>query len=514
MRTEEATPGNVEDDLDADVVIVGYGPVGQTLAALLGRSGHRVVVCERRSGRYDTPRAGHFDHEIMRVFQQLGIADEVLRVADAARLYEFLDPDGSVVSRLPRDWAAPSGWDASYHFYQPELEDVLDDVVRRQPSVDVRFESNVVGIRRHPGRVVVELDDGRTVAGRYVVGADGAHSAVRSLSGIGTQDLGFEADWLVVDVKPVAGAPDIDIPDTGQVLNPARPSHMGRVSQRYFRWEFMLVDGDDPSEITAPDRIWQLLAPWIDPSRGTLIRQTVYTFRSIVADTFRDGSVLLAGDAAHLMPPFLGQGMCSGIRDAATLGWMLDLVLNGTARDGLLDDYTAARRSHVLAYIEESVRIGTVVCETDPVLAAERRTTLAASTEIPPPFEPPIGAGFRAGDVLAGGLAVQPVLAAGDGTTGLSDDVLGTGFTLFCVAEPDAETSSSIAQLQSEIDLRVGILGSGGLAEVGVALADWFAEAGVVAAVVRPDFYVFGTAATVQDVPGLLGDLRASLSLV
>jgi 2-polyprenyl-6-methoxyphenol hydroxylase-like FAD-dependent oxidoreductase len=513
MRNEDNRPGRPAD-LDADVIIVGYGPVGQTLAALLGQSGHRVVVCERRSGRYETPRAGHFDHEIMRVFQQLGVAEEVLRVADPARLYEFLDPDGSVVSRLPRDWAAPSGWDASYHFYQPELEEVLDEAVRRQASVEVRFESNVVGIRQESDDVVVELEDGGTLSARYVIGADGANSGIRTLSGIGTQDLGFQADWLVVDVKPLPGAAHIDIPDTGQVLDPARPSHMGRVSQRYFRWEFMLVEGDDPREITEPDRIWQLLAPWIDPSQGTLIRQTVYTFRSIVADTFRDGSVLLAGDAAHLMPPFLGQGMCSGIRDAATLGWMLDLVLRGSARDELLDDYTAARRSHVLAYIEESVRIGTVVCETDPVLAAQRRATLMASTEIPPPFEPSIGAGFRAGDPLAGALAVQPVLEARDGATGLSDDVLGAGFTLLSVAEPNPETAASIADLQHEIDLRVGILGSGGLSEVGDALVDWLTGGGVVAAVVRPDFYVFGTAATTQDVPGLLADLRASLSLV
>lgn len=211
-RTSTITP----DAVDADVLIIGYGPVGQTLAALLGASGHRVLVCERRVGRYETPRAGHFDHEIMRVFQSLGIADEVRRIAEPARVYEFLAPDGSVISRLPRQWAAPSGWDASYHFYQPELEDVLDVAVRGASTVDVRFGAELVDLRQEADHVVVTLADGEVVTARYVVGADGANSAVRTLCGIPTDDLGFRGDWLVVDVRPRPGAPRLDIPDTGQ----------------------------------------------------------------------------------------------------------------------------------------------------------------------------------------------------------------------------------------------------------------------------------------------------------
>lgn len=508
------TTSSTSDDLDADVLVVGYGPVGQSLAALLGGAGHAVVVCERRLGRYETPRAGHFDHEIMRIFQSLEIAEDVRRIADPARLYEFLDRDGEVLARLPRDWNAPSGWDASYHFYQPELEEVLDAAVREMPTVDVRFGTAVVDLRQEADHVVVTLEDGSVVTARYVVGADGANSAVRVLCGIRTEDLGFRGDWLVVDVRPRPGAQALDIPHTGQVLNPARPNHMGRVAQRYFRWEFMLVDGDDPEEMVKPDRVWELVEPWIGPDEGELIRHTVYQFRSIVAETFRDRSVLLAGDSAHVMPPFLGQGMSSGVRDAATLSWMLDLVLTGAADATLLDLYTASRRPHVLAFIEESVRIGTVVCETDPVRAAQDREAMRSATELPPPFEPPVGAGFHAGEPLAGQLAVQPLLRTSDGKTARSDDVLGHGFTLFSLVDLDAASSAAVADLERAIGLRSVVVGAGGLQEDGDALSSWLREVGVVAVLVRPDFYVFGTAADLVEVPPLLASLRAILSLV
>lgn len=514
LSDEPPTSTVTPDAMDADILIIGYGPVGQSLAALLGSAGHRVLVCERRVGRYETPRAGHFDHEIMRVFQSLGIADDVRRIAEPARVYEFLDPDGGVISRLPRQWRAPSGWDASFHFYQPELEDVLDAAVRVEPTVDIRFGAELVDLCQGADHAVATLADGGVVTARYVVGADGANSTVRALCGIPPRDLGFRGDWLVVDVRPRPGAPPPDIPDTGQVLDPARPNHMGRVAHRYFRWEFMLVEDDDPTEMVKPERVWELLRPWIGPQEGEVIRQTVYQFRSIVTDTFRHRSVLLAGDAAHVMPPFLGQGMSSGIRDAATLGWMLDLVLTGAADPNLLDLYTLSRRPQVIDYIEESVRVGTVVCETDPVRAAQRRAEMRSATELPPPFEPPVGAGFRDGQSLAGHLAVQPFLRTNSGKTERSDDVLGRGFTLFSLVEPDAATTAAVSELERAIGLRSVVVGAEGVQEEGEALSDWLKESGVVAVLVRPDFYVFGTATGLADIVGLLAALRASLSLV
>lgn len=499
-------------DLDADVLVVGYGPVGQTVAGLLGRAGHRVVVLERREGRYETPRAGHFDHEIMRIFQSLGVADEVDRIADPAKLYEFLDPDGEVVARLPRDWDAPSGWEASYHFSQPELEDVLDAFVQGLPTVEVRLSHRVVGLDQRPDHVRVTLADGTSLTARHVVGADGANSTVRELCGIGTQDLGFRGDWLVVDVAPRPGTPIIDIPHTGQVLDPRRPNHMGRVEHRAYRWEFMLVDGDDPADMVRSERIWELIGRWVQPDQADLVRQTVYQFRSVVADTFLDGSVLLAGDAAHVMPPFLGQGMSSGIRDAATLGWVLDLVLRGRASDELLDLYTASRREHVLAFITESMRIGEIVCETDPTRAAARRETMRSADELPPPFEPPVTSGVRSDTPLAGRLGVQPVLETTAGHV-RSDDVVGPGFTLLTLAGLDAVAQDVVHELRRAIPLHVVDLGAIDTTEVGDAAQAWLSSAGVTAALVRPDFYTFGSAPRPEDVASLLVSLGQTLHL-
>lgn len=505
-----------DQSLDADVLIVGYGPVGQSLAALLGRSGTRVLVCERREGRYETPRAGHFDHEIMRIFQSFGIADDVAKIADPAHLYEFLDVDGSVLARLPRSWDAPSGWDASYHFYQPELEEVLDSAVRAIPSVDVRFGAAVVDLRQFADHAEVVLADGSILRARFVVGADGANSIVRDLVGITTEDLGFRGDWLVADLRPKEGAPAIDIPHTGQVLDPARPNHMGRVEHRYYRWEFMLVDGDEPADMVRPERVWDLLKAWVTPDEAELIRQTVYQFRSIVAETFRRGLVLLAGDAAHVMPPFLGQGMSSGIRDAASLAWMLDLVLRGAAEERLLDLYTASRRPHVLTYIKESMRIGEIVCETKPEVAAQRRAALTSTDTIPPPFQPPIGSGFRSNDPLAGQLGVQPHfhVDVDSGTTERADEVLGHGFTLFTLHELDASTERLVASLRDDLGLRSVVIGGEiGMREAGSALTDWMKAEGTTAVLVRPDFYVFGSTSDAADVADLLAALRKDLSL-
>ena len=514
MTSPGASPNaTTPDGTPVDVLIVGYGPVGQTLAALLGSTGLTVAVCERRLARYETPRAGHFDHEIMRVFQSLGIAQQVRRIAEPARLYEFLDARGTVLSRLPREWKPPSGWDASYHFYQPELQDVLDAAARAHPNVTVRLGTTVVALHQTDEHVTATLANGDAITARYVVGADGASSAIRALSGIRMEDLGFRGDWLVVDVRPRPGAAMPDIPDTAQVLDPARPNHMGRVGQRYFRWEFMLVEGDDPAEMVRPERVWKLLAPWVDRTQAEVIRQTVYQFRSMVADTFRAGPVFLAGDAAHVMPPFLGQGMCSGIRDAATLAWMLRLVLTGRAEPALLDTYTPARRPQVLAYIEESIRVGDVVCETDPVKAARHREDLRSATELPAPLEPVVGAGVRAGDPLAGTLAVQASFRVGSHGTERSDDVLGNGMTLFALVELDAEARAAATELKTDIGLRTVLVGTGNATEVGDALRTWMTHAGVVAVLVRPDFYVFGSAAGPGDVQQLLADLRTGLSL-
>ena len=498
----------------ADVVIVGYGPVGQTLAALLGSRGHTVVVCERHPGLYPTPRAGHFDHEVMRIFQSLGIAPAVAEVSSPARVYEFLDRDGTVISRLPRDWPAPSGWHASYHFYQPELERLLDERARGLRTVQVRRGTPVTGVTSSSQGALVHTDAG-DVSARFAVGADGANSVVRSSAGIAMEDLGFSADWLVVDVRIRDGRPVPGIPDTGQVCDPTRPSHMARLAGPFLRWEFMLVPGDDPIEMIRPERIWQLLRPWLAEADGELVRHAVYRFQSRLAERFGAGTALLAGDAAHLMPPFLGQGMCSGIRDAATLAWQLDLVLRGVAPADLLAGYGAARRPHVRSYIRESVRVGEVVCETDPVRAERNLAAMTSVSTMPPPFQPRIGAGFRADDPLAGQLSVQPCRRGDAGSPVRLDDRLGPGFQLLTTVPLAPEVAGLVSDLGPRLRLAHAVIGDGPEADFtddDGAFRRWLAAAGVDAVVVRPDFYVYGTART-DELAALVRSLTSDLQL-
>ncbi|MDE8587843.1 bifunctional 3-(3-hydroxy-phenyl)propionate/3-hydroxycinnamic acid hydroxylase [Arthrobacter sp. NQ4] len=487
----------MEATTNYDVAIVGYGPVGQTLATLLGRQGWSVVVLDKQAGLYPLPRACHLDHEAMRILQAMGISKEINDAIVPAREYLLLRADLSVLSNLPRGWETPSGWESSYHFYQPDIEGIFDATARSTPGVTVRQATNVRTISELGDRVEVKVDGGtEPILARFVVGADGANSLVREQAGIARDDLGFQATWVVIDVEMEAGATAPGVPDTGQVLDPAQPSHMAWLGGDHYRWEFMIVDDADPVEAAKPENVWPKLRRWITPETATLLRSTTYTFQSLVASIFNRGRVLLAGDAAHLMPPFMGQGMISGMRDAMTLSWMLNKVLKGTAPVEFLDAYTDSRRPHVTEYIAESVRVGQMVCETNPAKAAERDRKLEAQTEANPPFQPQLGAGFVDGP-LGGRLAVQPRIA-GDRDV-LLDDLLGSSLTLLTVQPNVLDGLSATAESHLELlDVSVAAISAGpgdatpgSFVEQGSRFADWLGAADADWVLVRPDAYVF-----------------------
>lgn len=497
---------------DFDVAIAGYGPVGQALAILLGRRGWKTAVFDRQRELYPLPRACHLDYEAMRILQAMGIADEIDAAITPAREYLLLRGDLSVLSDLPRGWETPTGWEASYHFYQPDVEHIFDAAAKALPGVTVRQGTAVTGVVDDGEVVTVSLDSGERVTARFVIGADGANSLVRECLGIPREDLGFEATWVVNDVELKEGCPPLDVPDTGQVLDPAQPRHMAWLGGRHYRWEFMVLDGVDAGEAVNPERVWAKLSRWVDPGSAVLRRSALYTFRSLVAETFGTGRVLLAGDAAHLMPPFMGQGMVSGLRDAITLSWMLDLVLRDVAPVPFLENYTLSRRPHVTKYIAESVRIGQMVCETDPAKAAERDRILAAQTETPPPFRPPVEA-FVVPGPLAGTLAVQPRVWDGERSRML-DDVLGPGFQLLTTDPADVEGLSPEAEETCAlVGVRSAVIGvavgepTPSFAEEKPRFADWLARAGATWVLVRPDGYVYesgtGRAALEQSLPAL-----------
>ena len=322
------------DSFDADVAIVGYGPVGQTLTALLAARGHSVAVYERYPDLYDLPRAVYFDDEIKQVWQALGVVDEIADDLLPVDAYEWFGADGERILRLAHPEVGPSGWASGYLFYQPSLERALDRAVRALPSARVHQGWNVEALEQAGDHVALTVRHEREerVRARYVVGADGANSLVRQAAGIAFDDQGFAERWLVVDLRPDDMEALSWLPSPCQWCDPVRPHMHSRNGRRHRRFEFMLLPGECAEDFADEERVWELLAPWFTPTDGVLVRRAVYEFRGRLASTMRAGRVLLAGDAAHTMPPFMGQGLCSGVRDAANLAWRLDLVLRGRVR--------------------------------------------------------------------------------------------------------------------------------------------------------------------------------------
>ena len=364
----------------------------------------------------------------------------------------------------------------------------------------------------------------RSLRARYVIGADGANSFVRRAVGIAWADLGYRSQELVVDYRPHDPlAPIKDLPDLAMVCDPARPAFlMRRLGWKHARWEFAFLPGETAQEMQDPRRAWELLAPWVTPADGELVRHVVYPFRSLLATDWRRGRVLLVGDAAHVMPPVIGQGVCTGIRDATTLAWKLDLVLIGAADEGLLDTYTAERRPHASALIEIAVRLARMWEITDPVEAAKRDAALLDGDAQPPHFPGLVGGVLHRDPTgapvpPAGELFVQGRVAY-RGRTGRYDDVIGPGFQLMawnndplCVL-PDDQVRFLHAIGARIVEVTNRYRPSGDIVDdLRGVYGRWFAEHRAEAVVVRPDYYVFGAVADIAELPRLVNDLRHHL---
>lgn len=521
-------------DIDVDVAIVGFGPVGQALAALLGRAGHSVLAVERFAEIYRLPRAVHLDHEIMRLLQGLDVVDELAGELLSVRDYHWYGADGEPLMTLEASVPAASGWDPDYMFFQPALEQALERRAGEQASVTVErgwvaetlsvepdhalLSVRRVGVGRPEGTADGEA---RSIRARWVVGTDGANSFVREARGIARRDLGFQERWLVVDLEP-HDIDALDLPPACQWCDPARPTTHMQCGTRHRRFEFMLLPGEDPADFEDPARAWELLAPWFAPADGTLTRHAVYEFRSMLAERMRDGRALLVGDAAHLTPPFLGQGLCSGLRDAANVAWKLDLVLRGVAGEALLDTVEEERQPQNEWVITLAVELGRVLCQLDPHVAAERDAALRAAGAPPAPQIAPLAGGLLRRDAdgapgpLAGHLSVQGLVATPPGDV-LLDELTGGGFTLIAAAgDPLEELDGHDRALLDALAAHVVSLDPGagcGRRDADGRLTGWLREHGAHAVLVRPDFYVFGSAADATDVPALIDELRNQLPL-
>jgi 2-polyprenyl-6-methoxyphenol hydroxylase-like FAD-dependent oxidoreductase len=511
-----------------DVAIIGAGPVGLLAAALLGRAGLDVLLIERHPDPFGLPRAIRMDHEAMRIWQELGIADEFLTDALPVERYEWFGADGEPIVAFDMP-PAPSGWAFSYTFFQPELEGALARLVDGLPTVHTRRGVACTGLVEHGDRVDVELrrfeeaanapDDAglpEIVRAQYLVGADGARSTVRRLLGIALDDAGFGERWFVIDVLPrdrdiAARFPEFPM----QFCEPGRPHMMAPNGRRHRRWEFMLIEGEEAADYERPEHVWALLDPWLAPDEATVVRGAVYEFRAAVAESMQSGRrCFLLGDAAHRMPPQLGEGMCSGLRDAKALAWRLELVLRGAAGEGVLESYTSERLPHARALVEQSLAMGKVSCERDPAAAAQRDQALRAAGGVEPwPF-PGLGPGLghpdeRISPPLVGHLSLQGRVEC-DGRSGLLDDVVGRGFVLLVDGSADDALPAASRAAFERIGGRIAGLGDD-VRDLDGRLTGWLRAHGAAAVLVRPDYYVFGAVADSAAVPSLIEDLLSQL---
>ncbi len=510
-----------------DVVIVGAGPVGIFAALLLQERGLTVDIYERWPTFYPLPRACGVDHEIIRQLQGAGFTKDLEPLLDPVigpdKTYEFLDSQFETLLKI--DWNRPgaSGWAQMNMFYQPDFELMMLRRLEKAPNVRIHHGRQLVSLEQGSDSVTLEFSETEKpesrchAKARYVIGADGARSTVRDLLSIKHIDLGFGYDWLVVDVLPHQER--VWKPYVIQYCNPARPTTLVGSGPGRRRWEFMRLPGETVDELNTAETAWKLLAPWnIVPDNATLERHAVYTFRGSWADQWKKGRVLLAGDAAHLMPPFLGQGLCAGMRDALALSWRLAAVVGEGAPEELLESYGPERREHVVEIIRQAVEIGRLICMVDPTAVATRDAQMKAAMKDPalglkPPPEPRLGyaGAYRIDDRNSGYLSVQGRVRF-KGREGLFDDVVGKGWQLLARGHTDPLVVDGDAQdvLQQMRAVRADFGPSGDTKDLDGVYGAWFDRLGAEAVLVRPDFYVFGSS-SLADVDALLKSARTLL---
>ena len=538
-----------------DALIVGFGPVGATLANLLARRGLDIAVIDGTADIYDKPRAISLDHEVMRIFQACGLAHDIARLTAPHPGTHYLGMDGRVIRKMElQPPPYPLGWIPNVTFVQPVLEGQLRKGLAGAANVDVLLGEPVVGLAQDENGAelpLLTLRDGTTLRGCYVLACDGANSFVRRQLDIGVEDLEFDEWWMVVDVRV---PPGLALPAKSiQYCRPWRPATFVIGPGDLRRWEIKMLPGENPEEFGRPENVVRLLAEFVDPARIKVWRSAVYRFHALLAERWQQGRAFLLGDACHQTPPFLGQGMCAGIRDAANLAWKLVAVLRDGAQDALLESYEMERKPHVRRLVALAKEFGLLIGELDPHAARERDERLRGALErgeaetIRQRYIPGLTAGLIDADPLAGTLFVQPrvrvpagdapVDAGGDALVGaggdaLMDDVVPFRFLIVTAgaeaqtwlseesrrrwqrlggervivrSEPSppavpADAASAPATSVPAASAPAAIHDIRELIECGRLFADWVEKHGCAAAVVRPDRYVFGVA---HDAAGL-----------
>lgn len=505
---------SVKTTTSCDVIIVGLGPTGVMLANLLGQQGWSVVGVERDEDLYYAPRAVHFDDEVMRIFQYAGLGAEIARTSEAFTDMEIhLTPRGKPVSRSKigsqdRRYGHPGAW----WFHQPTLERQFHDGLKRFPSVQAWYGHSVTAIEQNEDSVTatVQRRDGsqQRLQGRYLIGCDGGRSFVRKEAKLTLESADFDEAWVVVDTKTRSGQKDPTLPiNHSQTCNPAQPVTYVPMAGPYYEWQFMVMGDKGEREATDPLFVRQQLRDFVDLEKIEITRIAYYKFHGLWAKSWRNKRILLAGDSAHQMPPFLGQGMCSGVRDAHSLCWRMDLVLAGKADERLFDHYIAERSAHVQEIINGAMYLGNIIQTRSRLVAFFRDNLLFRFVGLFPRLnqafnekanrKKPLATGFIGNQHrLAGHLAIQPLITpVSGGERLLLDEVLGHDFALLSRKGSLSRLANAISALQARVPIRhvefAEEAGAGAIGDSTGALARWFDQQQLDWVLIRPDRYVF-----------------------
>jgi 3-(3-hydroxy-phenyl)propionate hydroxylase len=506
--------------LDYDVSIVGYGPVAALTALFLADSGLRVSIHERLNEELALPRAVGLDGECVRSFQRIGLAKEVAALLQPPRSGDEIWFANSKREKifgveLPAG-AGHHGWRDIAFFDQPELEARLRKFVEAEPRIDVSLGEEAIAIEQSDDRVSVSLrdtgdDSVRQVSASYLLGCDGASSFVRSNLDIGWTSLGYDQEWLVVDIT-VTPTNDLSTASM-QICDPERIHTFICVKDPNRRWEFQLVEGETREEMSKPERVHELLRTWLPRDQYEIRRAVVYQFHAATADRWRDGRVLLAGDAAHQTPPFLGQGLNAGFRDSLNLGWKIPLVLSGLCDERLLDSYFDERDAHARDLVEWAVGIGKLM-ETLAAREAGRPNPHPASSQSDGYGQGRTAPALRSGVLMMeqapGGAPIgqhlrQPTVRLAGKDFALFDELLGRDFAIVGRTRADLELSPEPAAIAKQLAIRFVNLEEIEEYEEGSELDQVFETSPAI--VVRPDRIIFG----VVDADTTLDDLVTTL---
>jgi len=425
-----------------DVLIVGYGPVGASLAALLGRYGVRTLVVDREAAIFTAPRAIALDNEALRILQAVGVAEDAFAKVAIPRVRMVCPYVGEFLEL--RTAGSIDGHPKLVTFFQPELERALRDVVERAASVTVRTGTEFVRLVDDGSDVRASLRDVgtdrvTTVRARYLVGADGARSKVRAAIGEDPRGESYVEDWLIVDALGVPGGFD----HVEFQCDPHRPTpHMVAPGGRT-RWEFMLAPGETRESMDSEDSLKRLLAPWTTSTDVTIERKAFYQFAARSCDRYRVGNVFLAGDAAHVTPPFAGQGLVAGLRDALNLAWKLAWVVRGRADGAILDSYDTERRPHATKMIALAKFAGHLIMSRSRLRAFLVHGAMKLLRTIPPVRRFTDSQGMKPANAFVDGLFVrgasrlrrggclpQGLVRTARGEVVPSDEALGHGVAL------------------------------------------------------------------------------------